>query len=155
MNGAAIISPCGLFRYMLTRGSGPRCAWVCNNPSTAAADIDDPTSLKISGFSRDFGYPGYDLFNVGAGRATKPANWHAMADPFGPDNDFYLTLAAEYPLIVVGWGNEAPPDAAARTASILTSRGAELWCVGVNANGSPKHPLYVSYREKLRPWRYT
>jgi len=151
----AVLSPCGLFRYVLQRGNGPRCAIVGNNPSTADATTDDPTSSKLLRFVRDWGYSGYDLFNVGAGRATDPKVWAAMPDPYGPDNDFYLALAAEYPLIVAAWGNLAPPDAVARTASILTRRGATLYCLGTNANGSPKHPLYVPYSAVLRPWRYT
>jgi hypothetical protein len=155
MTRAAILSPCGAFRYLLQRGDGPRCAVIGNNPSTAVADADDPTSRKLGGFARDWGYPAYDLFNIGAGRATDPKDWAAMPDPYGPDNDFYLSLAAHYPLIVVAWGNLAPPEAVRRTVSILTASGAELYCLGTNANGSPKHPLYVPYSAVLRPWRYT
>jgi len=151
----AILSPCGRYRYVLTRGAGPACAVVLLNPSTADAEVDDPTSTKIKAFARDWGYPAYHLFNIGAGRATDPKDWRAMADPYGPENDVYLGMAALYPLIVIGWGNNAPREQGARTASILTRHGAELWCLGTNANGSPKHPLYVPYSQKLRPWRYT
>lgn len=151
----AVLSPCELFRYVLVRGAGPACAVVLLNPSTADASKDDPTSLKVKAFARDWGYPAYHLFNVGAGRATDPKNWELMPDPFGPDNNAYLQMAACYPLIVVGWGNNAGPYAVRRTVNILTSRGANLWCLGTNANGSPKHPLYVPYSQPLRPWRYT
>lgn len=115
----------------------------------------DPTATKVKAFARDWGYTGYHMFNVGAGRATDPKDWRAMADPVGPENDDYLMMAAFYPLVVVGWGNNAPPELVRRAASILTQRGAALWCLGVNANGSPKHPLYVPYSQQLRPWRYT
>lgn len=140
---------------MLQRGAAPACAIVGANPSTADAQADDATSRKLLRFARDWGWPGYDLFNVGAGRATDPKDWRAMADPYGPDNDFYLTLAAGYPLIVVAWGNIPTRAEAARAASILTREGAELWCLGVNENGAPKHPLYVPYDTRLRPWRLT
>lgn len=151
----AIISPCGLFRYWWSSGEGPACALVLVNPSTADAFKPDPTATKSTAFARDWGYPAVHIFNVGAGRATDPKDWRKMADRYGPDNDMYLSMAARYPLIVVGWGNEAPDDAVRRTVSILTAQGADLWCLGVNANGSPKHPLYVSYAQTLRRWHYT
>lgn len=150
---AAIISPCGRYRYLLQRGEAPACSIVLLNPSTADAETDDRTTNKLKGFTRDWGYPGYDLYNVGAGRATDPRDWLAMDDPIGPDNDFYLTLAACRPLIVVGWGNNAPADLVARAVNILTQGGAELWCLGVNDNGSPKHPLYIPYSARLQRWR--
>ena len=140
---------------MLQRGDSPACAIVGANPSTADADKDDATSTKLVRFVRDWGYPGYDLFNVGAGRATDPKDWRAMADPFGPDNDFYLSMAAQYPLIVVAWGNIPTPAEAARAVATLRSYDCVLWCLGTNANGSPKHPLYVPYDTPLRPWRPT
>jgi len=151
----AVISPCGQFRYMWSSGPGPACAMVLVNPSTADASQGDPTADKVTAFAKDWGYPAVHIFNVGAGRATDPRDWRAMADRYGPDNDLYLQMAAEYPLIVVGWGNNATPAESARTASILTRRGAELWCLHTNANGSPGHPLYLPFSSRLKPWRYT
>lgn len=60
MNGAAVLSPCGLYRYRLERswGAGPRICWVMLNPSTADADTDDPTIRRCVRFSRDAGFDG-------------------------------------------------------------------------------------------------
>lgn len=151
----ALLSSCESYRYVLQRGSGAVCAIVLANPSTADATGDDPTTLKLRRFTRDWGYSAFDLFNVAALRATDPAELTRHPDPVGPDNDFYLSLCAEYPLIVVGWGNLGAPEHVRRAVSILTRNGAQLYCLGVNANGSPKHPLYVPYSAKLVPWRYT
>lgn len=155
-----VISQCGSYRYMLRRGSVARCAVVLLNPSTAGTPkpdcveetSDDRTSSKLLQHAIIWGYKGYDLFNVGAGRATDPKEWLAMRDPIGPDNDYYLQLASYYPLIVVGWGAHAPRYIAMRAASILTQQGANLMCFGVNADGSPMHPLYRPYREVLKLW---
>lgn len=151
----AILSPCGQYRYLLQRGEGPTCSISLLNPSTADHTKDDATSRKLNRFVRDWGYSAYDLTNVGAGRATDPKDWRAMQDPVGPDNDFYLELAAFKPLIVVGWGNEAPPDLVRRAVAVLTRNGQRLYCLGTNANGSPKHPLYVPYDTPLKEWIYT
>lgn len=153
MTSSAVLSPCEQFRYLLTRGTGPRMAWVCLNPSTADADFDDASSRKINRFTADFGYPGYDLGNVGAGRATDPMNWRAQPDPRGPDNDLYLAYLAQAPLVVVGWGNGAPAWLVWRTVRILRAPGRPLYCLGTNDNGSPKHPLYIPYGTALREWQ--
>lgn len=149
----AVLSSCRAYRYVLQRGESPACAVVCLNPSTADAETDDATSRKLRRFASDWGYPGYDLFNVGAGRATDPRDWLAMADPVGPDNDFYLGLAALRPLVVVGWGKNAPAALVDRAVHALTQHGAELWCLAVNNDGSPRHPLYVPFDTRLSRWR--
>lgn len=150
---SAIISSCGRYRYMLTRGESPDlCAFVMLNPSTADATQDDNTSRKTAGFARDWGYRSHALFNLYAGRATKPTDLWAMEDPVGPDNDVYLRIAATMPLIVVAWGKEAQQDRLKQVVPILRQNGARLFCLGVNKEGSPKHPLYVPYSQKLIPW---
>lgn len=148
----AVVSPCGQFRYMLRRGDAPRLAFVLLNPSTADAEKDDPTSRKLLVLARLWGFAGYDLFNIGAGRATRPPVWLRMPDPLGPDNDFYLQIAACYDRIVAGWGNHAPPEFVDRAVKILTSQGRQIQCLKINANGSPMHPLYVPYSQPLQPW---
>lgn len=148
----AVVSRCGLYRYMLRRGDAPRCAFVLLNPSTADAEKDDATSRKLMVLARLWGFAGYDLFNIGAGRATKPPEWLRMIDPLGPDNDFYLQIAAGYDRIVVGWGNHAPFEFVSRAVQILVSNGSPLWCLKINANGSPMHPLYVPNETPLRLW---
>ncbi len=149
---SAVVSKCGQYRYMLRRGTPSGVAFVLLNPSTADHTREDPTTRRLMAFAAFWGFGGYDLFNVGAGRATKPSDWLKMPDPFGPDNEFYLQLAAGYSTLVVAWGNNAPPEVARATALRLGAGRRMLYCLGVNANGSPKHPLYVKGDTPLRPW---
>jgi hypothetical protein len=56
-------------------------------------------------------------------------------------------------MIICGWG--AHPAAAARAPDVmrlLQSAGIRerLYCLGINRNGSPKHPLYVAAGEQPR-----
>ena len=50
---AANISPCGRYRYTLSRtwGDARPLAFVMLNPSTADANVDDPTIRRCIGFA--------------------------------------------------------------------------------------------------------
>src|SRR5689334_16488446 len=73
---AASISECGRYRYSLHRwwGAGERLYFVMLNPSTADAEVDDPTIRRCMGFARTLGFDGIGVVNLYAFRATKPAD---------------------------------------------------------------------------------
>lgn len=85
----ASISGCGRYRYALHRwwGHGTTLGFIMLNPSTADADIDDPTIRRCMGFARDFGYDGIRVFNLYAYRATKPADLWKADEPTGGDRN--------------------------------------------------------------------
>lgn len=149
---SAIISPCGKYRYRLTRGDKPRMAFVMLNPSTADADLDDPTIRRCVGFARREGAAGIEVMNIYAFRATDPKIMRAASDPFG-DNDAHLgDLARRYSMIVCAWGASVPTDHARRTAIMLREHGAALYCLGRTISGQPKHPLYLAGNSPLIEW---
>ena len=97
MNRAAIISPCGQFRYWLRRqwGGDGTLLYVMLNPSTADADVDDATVRRCIRFARDHGFGAMEVVNLFAHRATKPADLRAAGFPVGPNNDISITAAAK------------------------------------------------------------
>lgn len=152
---AAVISDCGRYRYELIRrwGADPMLEFVMLNPSTADAEVDDPTIRRCIGFARLWGYGGIVVRNLYAYRATDPEVLVNVDDPIGPKNRAYLGNNIAHCTIVawganpaaVGWWNGYPYNI---TAALKRPR---LYCLGVNSNGSPKHPLYVpSSRTPLR-----
>lgn len=151
----AVVSPCGLYRYAYSAGVAPFCAFVLLNPSTAGVEApDDATTLRLRSFTKRWGFAGFELFNLGAGRATDPKDWLAMDDPYGPGNCLYLTLASAYETLVVGWGANAPREAVLQALPFLTmGRTDPLLCLGHNKDGSPKHPLYLRADTQLEPWK--
>jgi hypothetical protein len=151
MDRTAQISECGLYRYELTRRweAGPDCTFIMLNPSTADAELDDPTIRRCIGFCRLWGYGGLRVVNLYAYRSTKPRDLFAASHPFGSENVKYLQAAVnESALLVAAWGGWSVPDDA---ASIL--EGVPMICLGHTKSGSPRHPLYVKYA--VEPCQFT
>jgi hypothetical protein len=156
----ATFSPCGTYRYLLSEPGRAQCAWVMLNPSIAGREgadgkpITDPTNTRVREFSRMWGYDGYVIVNNYAAVATEPRDLWLMDDPVGPANDSYLVAVASLPLVVVACGGKVRRDRLARTVELLRLGGArQLWCLGTNDDGTPKHPLYLPYSAKLQEWQ--
>ncbi len=155
---AAVISPCGRYRYHLSRDwvpNGRRAVFVMLNPSTADAERDDPTIRKCTGFADRWGCGGYDVVNLYAYRATKPAELWRAADPIGPDNIEHILAACCPPEgvapvhVVCAWGVHAQESHAAYVVTLLQSYGASLRALSRTRDGQPGHPLMLSYDRPL------
>ena len=148
---AATLSPCERYRYSLSRswGTGPLMGFVMLNPSTADAEMDDPTIRRCLGFARREGAGGIMVGNLFAWRSTSPAALYRTADIIGPRNDTTLrdiatTARVNGAPVVCAWGaHEAARTRATRVLSLLRDQGAILMCLGMTRDGSPRHPLYV------------
>lgn len=160
---SAVISDDGLYRYRLDRWWGPesegagstRLPFIMLNPSTADADVDDPTIRRCMGFARREGFHGITVVNLGAGRATNPDDWAAMDDPEGPENLAYLHDVAETAgHVVAAWG--AHPHAVnlgTFVLRMLRHAAIPVLCLGTTKAGAPRHPLYVKGDQPLTAYR--
>lgn len=148
---SAVISPCGLYRYRLERrwGDAPPQTFIMLNPSTADADIDDPTIRRCIEFAKREGAGGLVVVNLFALRATDPKELINHPDPVGPDNAYEIGLAlvgaaAIGKPVICGWGsNKNAQPQANRLMARAHDIGAQLCALHINADGSPKHPLYI------------
>ena len=151
--GAAKISACENYRYWLGRmwdGNKQFIGYIGLNPSTADAMKDDPTIRRCIGFARDLGYGGIYMLNVFALRSTNPKALSAHPDPVGFENDETLDyMATKCQRIIACWGSYP----LARSRAGLICRGRVLECFGVNADGQPKHPLYLPKTAQLHVYR--
>ena len=153
----ALLSPCGKYRYWLSRQWSHRIAvyepplvFVMLNPSTADHEIDDPTIRRCMGFAKREDARGMMVLNLFAARVTDPNKLKAMEDPVGPDNDSETQrlLGDGYATVVCAWG--ANKIASRRAAQFLKNmEGRDLYCLGTTKDGSPRHPLYVPYSQPL------
>lgn len=158
----AVLSADGLYRYSLSRkwDAGPLVTWVGLNPSTADAHVDDPTIRRMIGFSSAWRCGRLAVVNLFGWRATSPADLLLSPDPVGVENvasiDLWLRRAH---LVVACWGaNAAAPRLrcfamVAEVERIARDAGKPLLCMGANADGSPRHPLYLKTDTALEPWR--
>ena len=149
-NSSADISPCGLYRYTLRRtwASGPECAFIMLNPSTADADNDDPTIRRCISFAKREGCGALLVVNLFAFRATDPAEMARAADPVGPDNDRVLDEALKTDFAIAAWG--AHPMA--QKKGKLLAAQYYLDCLGKTKSGAPRHPLYVKGDAPMIPF---
>jgi hypothetical protein len=146
---SAVISDCGHYRYALWREIPERlgelrpigvCLFVMLNPSTADANIDDPTITRCIRFAQRWGYRRLAVGNLYAYRATDPRELGRVEDPVGPDNYAWLDrLVAEADTLIVAWG--AGGGSAAKGAHVDRLLEADAMCLGTTADRYPKHPL--------------
>ena len=136
------------YRYLLGRDLGQgarRVGFVMLNPSTASHEVDDPTIRKCMGFARRWDASELLVANCYAYRATDPKALRHAADPVGALNEKALvSLARHCDFIVCSWGRHAR-ERGVFTGKLLAEAGADLRCLALNRDGSPKHPLYCAY----------
>jgi hypothetical protein len=156
-----MVSSDGKYRYRLTRvwGDSRRFAtFIMLNPSTADATEDDPTIRRCIGFTQSWSLGALVVVNLYAFRATNPADLRFADDPVGPGNGYALADAIAGSALcggplVAAWGAGATRGEPDRVRKVLRIPGTDrLSCLGVNKDGSPRHPLYVPAVTDLRLW---
>ena len=155
MQKDAVISECGLYRYRLTRqwSDGALMTFVMLNPSTADADVDDPTIRRCMSFARREKAAGICVVNLFAFRATLPSNLAKARDPFGPENSKFVEESVRARGAVCAWGAHDMADDPGRALGRWACyKGIKLFCLGRNKSGAPKHPLYVRGDQPLVPY---
>jgi len=145
-----VFSPDRRYRYSLLHTwndlfASNIAAVIALNPSTADEHDLDPTLRRIRGFCAARGLGGFCMLNAFAFRATDPAVMKAETDPVGPDNDFHiLEWARRAEIVIVAWGTHGRfLNRDQEVIRQLNSFGIKPLCWGINANGTPKHPLYL------------
>ena len=102
------------------------------------------------GFAGQWGYGSLLLVNLFSFRATDPAALAKVSDPVGPGVNQWLRRAStESQLLVAAWGNGGQLFERAISVAHLV-RNAQ--CLGVTAQGMPRHPLYCPKRSRLIPY---
>jgi len=158
VRGDAIFSKDRRYRYTLerrwTRSESDYVLFIGLNPSTADAEVDDPTIRRMAQFAHRWGYGGMTVCNVFAFRATDPRELKRAARPVGPrNNEILLREAQRAALIVICWGNHgAWQGRAEEMLTLLHPFSGQLRCFGATKFGEPRHPLYLRRSEMPIAW---
>ncbi|WP_207000629.1 DUF1643 domain-containing protein [Trinickia mobilis] len=159
-----ILSDCGTYRYRLWREwdrTRPTLAFLMLNPSTADHLTDDPTITRCMSRAVAGKFGRLDVVNLFPLRATDPAELLTHPDPIGPKgkgisaDGAILDAIDQAHTVICAWG--AHPAAAARAADVMRivsmcGMRNKLYHLGLNKDGSPKHPLYIA--ASTRPKRF-
>lgn len=143
-------------RMAETPETEPFLLWVCMNPSTAGADLDDPLVRKTWEITRRRGLRRMVLTNAATYCLTDPSGLAAISAPLAHPGNVELIVACAKAAkeVVVACGN--PPDPigwhAKATLDALKSSGVPLLCLGRTASGWPKHPSRLAYATKLETY---
>ena len=164
MKGDAEFSPCGRYRPRLVRywgdeplkpGKLPLYAlWIGLNPSTATAEVNDPTISREIAFTRDrLNLRCMVKCNVFDYRATSPKALAGGAAR-SPENIPTIVEAARGAhIIIAAWGNIPNPLRWGARDVVEALKGRSLYCLGLTKDGQPRHPLYVAHDAEFRRWK--
>jgi hypothetical protein len=162
-----ILSDCGAYRYRLWREwdrTLPTLAAMLLNPSKASHLITDPTDTRIYTRAVSMGFGRYEIVNLYPLRATDPDELLTHPDPLGPvrasitADGAGLDAISSASMVICGWGSH--PAAAARAGDVmrliqLAGMRNKLYHLGLNKDGSPKHPLYIAASTRPKPFEFT
>ena len=161
VNGDATFSADGRRRQLMRRWLGDAfperyMLFIGMNPSTADANVNDPTCAREWTFARREGFDAMIKANVGDYRATDPKMLLAPGVVASSLDNLPITrraaAGADKVVLCHGKLNRALAPAGRDLIEALKEDGVALWCFGTNADGSPKHPLYLRGDTPLRPF---
>lgn len=113
------------------------------NPSTADADIDDPTIRKCIGFAKRLGYGSILVNNLFAYRATDPKELKRNGYLVGELNDGHIkSMNVTTDKIVCAWGVNARGLSRVKDVLKLIENP---YALRLTNDGVPWHPLMLPY----------
>ena len=133
------------YRYALWRiwdTSKPMLMFIGLNPSTANSQYEDPTIRRVKRFAHDWNYGGVYMMNLFSQVTSNPKEL-----VYGNDdiiaNNMWLDFHSRYcEKIIFAWGNFPQAQERGKIISNVFPKN-KCYVLGLNKNGSPKHPLYI------------
>lgn len=146
----AIFSDDRKYRYLLWRIWNiyrPLRNLIGLNPSTANEFKNDPTITRDMVRADRDGFGGIVRTNMYGYCSAYPDVLLGDGDFVGTENDDYIRYGISISKqTVCGWGSFPP---VVKRAPEVLKMIPEPYCLGINADGQPKHPLYISYKTQV------
>ena len=157
----AWINPRGNRRYLLWRTVGPSdattIAFVMLNPSTANPEKDDPTLRKCRAFAHGWSHGLLlvgNLFSI-RGSDPKDIDFRAQPDLYGDAvNEAVLRdVLCSSERVIAAWGaQDHIGKVQEQFRAMCRDEHVELYHLGLNDGGSPKHPLFLPKETQPVKW---
>jgi hypothetical protein len=155
LNSGALFSDCRKYRYRLWRiwdGAKQPLCFIGLNPSDADEHYNDPTVTRMIERAHAYSLGGLIVVNVYALVSTDPQGLRGPLYPVGENGDDrtdieILKAARESGLVICGWGTKAGKRGH-ELMRRLKAAGIVPHALKLNKDGSPCHPLYLSYELK-------
>lgn len=148
----AIFSEDHRYRYALwrvwKRNKPTILMFVGLNPSIASSTTNDPTITRLMSRAYKSGFGGLLAANLYALVSTDPKallgnNGNLIGNSVGLETDGYLRQMINMAnKVLCAWGSFPPVKYRCKEVLAMIP---EPYCLGTNADGQPKHPLYVGY----------
>jgi hypothetical protein len=110
------------------------------NPSTADERTDDATIRRVISFAQLWGYGGVYMLNLFTCISTDPSEIKRFENPTFQSDWAFRTYKGMVEKIIFAWGNN---KIASDRAKEIIKVFPEAFALGINKDGSPKHPLYL------------
>jgi len=150
----ALLSKCKQYRFVLWRSwdtTLPKVLFIGLNPSKANQTENDATTKRIHGLSKGLGFGGFFLMNCFPYIATDPNNLNNF-EKLDENDALLLKVVPKCSCVIFAWGNNPLVTRFQRDAWFI-KKFPNAQVLDFNKNGSPKHPLYVPYRTKLKAFK--
>jgi hypothetical protein len=115
------------------------------NPSDADEEDNDNTLVRMIRFAKSWGFGALCMTNLNCYVNKDQAVMRAQRDPIGDDADYWLaTIAAGAGMSLACWGNGGSHlNRDKAVVALFKAMGKDLYCLKLNKDGSPFHPLFA------------
>lgn len=141
------------YRYVLWRiwdETKPLVMFIGLNPSTANGETDDPTIKSVLRISMHNGYGGVYMMNLFGVISPYPeVLQQSDIDPIGDNDMWHDSISRKCKDVVFAWGTFKE---AKQRSEYYIEKYPKALCIGKNADGSPKHPLFQKGNSVLNPY---
>lgn len=152
-NNGAAFSICKKHRLYLWRIWNPKeplLMFIGLNPSTANGDTDDPTIRKITAICKHNGYGGFYMTNLFTFISTDPNQLDMVLGNHETSDDILKNIRGKCQSVVCAWGNFKVIGRDEQVKKMFP----KALALKINANGSPKHPLYCKNESNFVNYDY-